>query len=371
MIMRTIGIKFAVPAFIFLFLLSSVQGQVWKGKIYKEGDATIVQNPKEPIYQGDILAIKEELRLGGAEAKGDNSFNRIMSIAVDGGGNIYVLDYKESHVKVFDKSGRYLRTIGRKGQGPGELESTHALDLFYPSDSLFVLEGARISVFDSTGKFSRSLSLRGFGNLQMEIDTREHIYLLSFVLEEKETRYRIDKYDSDLKPIALMAQTPGLIDMSGTNDPFGPLPFFAIDAKDRFLYGFPKAYEIRIFDEDGKETGRILKDYDPVEVTAEEIAAAKKNNPPDIKLKFGKYHAPFRRFYTDDEGRLLVQTYRKAGENRGYIYDVFDANGRFLGVTSLADRPLLIKGNRLYSLEEDEDGYQIIKRYAITWKLGK
>jgi hypothetical protein len=47
---------------------------------------------------------------------------------------------------------------------------------------------------------------------------------------------------------------------------------------------------------------------------------------------------------------------------------VFDAKGRFLGATSLADKPLLIKGNHLYSLEEDEEGYQIIKRYTVTWK---
>jgi len=367
---KSIGLPtlYAVVSLAVFAVVLPAQTPVWKGKIYKDGDLTVVQNPKEPIYKGEILTLKEELRLGGADAKGDNSSSRIMSIAVDRGGNIYVLDYMESHVKVFDKSGRYLRTIGRKGQGPGELDSTQALDLFYPSDSLFVLEGARISIFDSMGKFSRTLSLRGFGNLQMQIDTRGHIYLLSFVLEEKETSYRINKYDSELKPIALMAQTPGLIDMSGTNDPFGPLPFFAVDVKNRFLYGFPKAYEIRVFDENGKETGRILKDYDPVEVTAEEIEAAKKNNPPDIKLKFGKYHAPFRRFYPDDGGRLFVKTYRKAGDGRGYIYDVFDAKGRFLGATSLADKPLLIKGNHLYSLEEDEEGYQIIKRYTVTWK---
>jgi len=157
---KSIGLPtlYAVVSLAVFAVVLPAQTPVWKGKIYKDGDLTVVQNPKEPIYKGEILTLKEELRLGGADAKGDNSFSRIMSIAVDRGGNIYVLDYMESHVKVFDKSGRYLRTIGRKGQGPGELDSTQALDLFYPSDSLFVLEGARISIFDSMGKFSRTLS---------------------------------------------------------------------------------------------------------------------------------------------------------------------------------------------------------------------
>jgi len=33
----------------------------WKGFIVKEGDVTIIKNPKEPIYSGPILEIKEEL----------------------------------------------------------------------------------------------------------------------------------------------------------------------------------------------------------------------------------------------------------------------------------------------------------------------
>jgi hypothetical protein len=132
--------------------ISSAQTPVWKGKIYKDGDVTVVQNPNEPMYKGDILSLKEDLRLGGPEAKGDYSFNGIMTLAVDAQGNIFVLDYKESHVKVFDKTGKYLRTIGRKGQGPGELDTPQDIAFERRSGDLNVLDSSRITSFDPQGK---------------------------------------------------------------------------------------------------------------------------------------------------------------------------------------------------------------------------
>jgi len=54
-----------------LILLASAlaaQTPVWKGKIFKEGDVTVIQNPKEPIYKGNILSLKEELSIGGASS---------------------------------------------------------------------------------------------------------------------------------------------------------------------------------------------------------------------------------------------------------------------------------------------------------------
>ncbi len=44
-------------------------------------------------------------------------------IDVDEDGNIYVLDRKAIHIKVFNSCGKFVRTIGKKGQGPGEFET--------------------------------------------------------------------------------------------------------------------------------------------------------------------------------------------------------------------------------------------------------
>jgi hypothetical protein len=78
--------------------------------------------------------------LGGAE-EGPEAFFQVApaGLDVDAAGNLYVLDYGSHRVVVFDAEGRHLRSLGRKGGGPGELE--------WPM-SLSVLPDGRVSVYD-------------------------------------------------------------------------------------------------------------------------------------------------------------------------------------------------------------------------------
>lgn len=63
------------------------------------------------------------LTLGGAE-EGPEAFFQVSrySIAVGAEGHLYILDSGNHHVQVFDDEGRHVRTMGRKGGGPGELQ---------------------------------------------------------------------------------------------------------------------------------------------------------------------------------------------------------------------------------------------------------
>lgn len=49
--------------------------------------------------------------------------------AVDGRGNIYVLDWDAQRVHVFDSAGARVRTLGKRGSGPGELQFPLALSV--------------------------------------------------------------------------------------------------------------------------------------------------------------------------------------------------------------------------------------------------
>lgn len=89
---------------------------------------------------------------------GDREF-QIFSAPVQivrGGKRIYVVDSQDGEIRVFSESGHYERTIGRKGQGPGELNSPGGMDVFgkkiYVADSF----NQRIQVFDEDGGFLES-----------------------------------------------------------------------------------------------------------------------------------------------------------------------------------------------------------------------
>ena len=106
--------------FLLFFLINSYAQEKpeWKGTIEVQDGVTIVKNPKEPMYGEDVLRFEEELSIGEPEGREEYMFSLISSIDVDSNGNIYVLDVKESHIKVFDTDGKFIRIIGKSGQGP-------------------------------------------------------------------------------------------------------------------------------------------------------------------------------------------------------------------------------------------------------------
>jgi hypothetical protein len=54
---------------------------------------------------------------------------------------------------------------------------------------------------------------------------------------------------------------------------------------------------------------------------------------------------------------------KKASSKKG------SGTGKYMAKISLKSRPYVIKKNKLYTIEEDNEGYQIVKRYKITWKI--
>ncbi len=90
----------------------------------------------------------------GTGVPGDN-FNRPTDVAWDGQGNIYVADgYGNSRIAKFDRNGKYLKSWGSRGSGPGQFNIPHtmAIDaqgLVYVGDRA----NNRIQVFDGEGTF--------------------------------------------------------------------------------------------------------------------------------------------------------------------------------------------------------------------------
>lgn len=119
-----------------------------------------VANTGESIWTAETAwRLEEDLRLGTLEGAGSEpeQFGNIESIATDSRGRIYVLEWDRQEIRVFDSVGTYSHTIGRRGQGPGELSAAWTLSIG-PGDTLTVLDdGAmRFSVFAPDGAFIQS-----------------------------------------------------------------------------------------------------------------------------------------------------------------------------------------------------------------------
>lgn len=99
--------------------------------------------------QAQVIGASEDLRIG-SDSAAEYSFTMIRQGVVDKTGNIYVLLPREAKVRVFSASGRFLRTLGRKGQGPGEM--MWPLAMGWRADTLWVrdVELYRVNLISST-----------------------------------------------------------------------------------------------------------------------------------------------------------------------------------------------------------------------------
>lgn len=59
---------------------------------------------------------------------------------------------------------------------------------------------------------------------------------------------------------------------------------------------------------------------------------------------------------------------RKSTGGGGLLFDVFDAEGRYISEIRFLVFPLLWKNKRLYGIEESEDGNPCLSRYRVSWE---
>jgi len=342
----------------------------WKGSIDTENGVTVIRNPQQALFDGDIIDFKEELVIREDKLGNQFTFWGLTNLLVDEQGNIYVMDSKEANIKVFDGRGRFLRTIGKKGQGPGELEVPESMDLFHQNQiAVYDPGNRRLTFFDLEGEFIRSLSTANFYITSVRIDSRGDLFGLVSTSRDGLPRYELQKWDSDLNHL----KTLDGADMPSESylHLFEAMPSFALSKGGLIFYGYPGQYEIKVFDNDGTVIKKILKDSRTAKIPQREKDLALNKIPPGLKMVIPNYYAPYYRAYSDDEGRLIVLVRYALGTKKTYNYDVFSPDGKFLTTTTLRTDRWVWRKNKLYTIEEEQDGSSVVKKYDVVWKSKK
>jgi hypothetical protein len=123
----------------------------------------VVHNEKGGLW-GKTPKVGLELvrKIGDIDTEDANvAFNFPSDVAVDKDGNVYVLDSGNTRIQKFGTDGKFLATIGRKGQGPGEFVMPDGLD-FDGDGNLVVTDTvqSRFHVILGGGRDSRSVFLK-------------------------------------------------------------------------------------------------------------------------------------------------------------------------------------------------------------------
>jgi hypothetical protein len=104
-------------------------------------------------------------------------------------------------------------------------------------------------------------------------------------------------------------------------------------------------------------------------VPREDIESLRKNNP--LNWQIPDYLMPFSRIYTNEAGMIITAPYARRGEKKEMGFDIFDKMGKYLS-HMLMDSYFYhcLWGNgRLYAIQENDDGYLVVRVYKLNWKI--
>jgi hypothetical protein len=344
-----------------------------------------VHNPARPLEPQIRVSFERDLVIEAEDEKGEILFYRPSGILVDSEDYMYVSDYRDGVIRVFDPEGNPVRTIGRKGQGPGENQVISAAALL-PGGRLLVLDhrSRRSSLFDTAGKFLGSHPWR---QSHFELFWADETgYLTDETLYEPETILLVKRFALDgneietwgrFSPFQMHIERQGDMAVS-LSIPYAPQSIFAGDPVRKRLYHCRNdVYRIEVYQGPADPVLVFDRPYDPVPFTgadAEEFYASvdRRNNPTFSELArkvvLPEVKTVAEGMGVDDLGFLWVKTneIREEEGRRLNAYDGFDPDGRYRFRIWLDFRPGPFVRGKMYRIHHDEEtGFSSVFRYRV------
>lgn len=222
------------------------------------------------------------LEIGGSQGEINTEFSQIVGVAILQSGAIAVANSGTSELRYFDSRGRFLRSVGRAGQGPGEFE-IKMVGLRRIADTLVATDAAqRAQVFAPDGTLLRSQPRPSLGSLvpygdRIGFMTDGRSVMMAMQPVASASSGRVQQYFV----MVFVPPTPGGLVSEVRRfpafelhfgGPVGPQPVWygpslrATVSQQRICVGYSKFYEIDCFDANGTQTTRIERSSVPRKV---------------------------------------------------------------------------------------------------------
>jgi hypothetical protein len=387
---RTFSLMFI---FLVLFWPACNKGQKSKSNASVEfiDGVECIHNTGTPLHPDKTVAFLEDLSISGEDKEGNIILYEPRLSLVDDKENIYIIESKDQVIKVFGSDGKYIKTIGAKGSGPGEFKSVAYLAVTKDGKLIAMDETSRrTSFFDSSGRFLKSFQWRtSYYNFIM---IKSSSYIISEIVYSGDRQFRqlfVKEVDFNGKEIRsygeFTASEPKIIRQGKYrhyfSQPVWTESIFAGD-KDRglFYHCVNNKYIIEVYDTSGKLFRKIDRPYEPVPFTDKDAKAyrARVGNVPNEflrkvieEMEMPKVKSIVERMYVDDEGNLWIRTNEIKEEEDKILtaFDIFNSDGYYFAKVWTAIIPSIFKKGKMYRMDTDQDtGYRSLKRYKVIWK---
>lgn len=337
----------------------------------KDSVKTLV-NPDFPRDGRWTAKLVEEMSCGTESTPEAALLNKPTAVKIDGRGRIFVADWGDVKIKVYDDAGRFLKAIGRAGQGPGELGTPFYFDLL-SGGRICILDGRqnRVSIMNAEGQYLSGFPVEGFHN-SIAVDGGDRVFLGKWGAvkepekissEFQEIPYVTSVFRMDLtgrEPVHIrdfLGESVGVKGVGGGTVGMiggGGTVVWRLDPLGRIIGGCNADYRLSVFDADGRIEFVFGRNYEPL-----------KN--PRFKGLAGqsKNSAAFSKSITLDEaGQVWIELPKKEGAKE-YLYDVFSPDGIYLKQVRVSTRVSQLMNGKLYSLIRNDDEEPAVKRFAM------
>lgn len=302
---------------------------------------------------------------------------------VDGQGGITIVAFKnrKNFIYRFDPRGRLIRSFGPYGQGPGEIDWPF-LDRVFDDGRIALTDRMRkLVVFDAEGRVVHESRPRTSIAYVFPLDDGRLIAQIP--------RYGTGPLGGYSHPVSLCLCRADFAEIKeldryqyppdGGNEKLLPFFLWRVSAGHIYIANEERGYEILDYELDGTLRRKIRKEYRPTDPSKEIKRAilGPAADQPGVARYLPDPMPPIAALFTDDEGRLFVMTYEPGDRPGEFVWDIFDADGVFIGRKSLdidwlglrnGSRYALMKNGLFFARRGKESGYFRYTVQTVTWR---
>lgn len=348
------------------------------------------------------LSIEPTLTIGIGIADPDYEFTEIVGAVRLNDGQYVVADRASLDLRIFDESGRHIRTAGRYGGGPGEFRNIYWLGRD-PGDTILVYDAnlRRLSRFAPTGSYVGGTFIDGLPEMNNPIPfgrLPDGSYLLwtdiKSVSGDPPTRVErpqlpLYRLSADGQNVTSLGRFPwmelAIVPAEGGGywrdfREFGRATGFVV-WNDEVVAADNAQWELRLFGGDGELHRVIRKTAREIEITAGDVealhAATLDRLPEPLRRRTARRYEvgpPLPRTFPAHAARMVtgadrlwVKEYQRPGDTAS-VWSIFDHAGQWVSTLAhAADLELLDIANDLAVMRaRDEDGVQFVAVYGIV-----
>lgn len=366
------------------------------------------------IYKTGCVRLVEEVRINDNNLPESALFENPRGLAIAANGNVYVTDFAANHIKVFSPDGKFLRTLGHGGQGPGDLGFPESIEIAGDRIVVHELMNRRISILNLDGTFVKSapfapddyygrfMGMKSLhdGRLVVFVERGVPMNFSGRLAEDQDLAIELLPADLGTPRViykkkiraSRWAKNPETNAFHRVRFPYHPNICLSVDPSGRLAIGDNAKYEIEIYDPDKGRISTFSRSYTPVKLEDKDkkahfdsfVMAVVVDNvrkilpkPPDYIVQlteFPEFLPPYRGLIFDSEGNLWVHLYT---QNRATnVFDIFSYKGEYLHQIAVEGAPIdawftsstrkCFSGNMLWIIEQDKEGYASLVKYRLT-----